>query len=72
MFTYFPFRCCKDHVCDCCLSEKEQTDKLINIQLKRIRLQSFYEGKVILLGKDDLILNIGWSIFCLGNAEAGK
>ncbi len=56
MFKEFPLRCCKDHICDCCLNEDEQWDKFWNKQIKETRARSLYEGKVILLG----------------NAEAGK
>ncbi len=51
MFKQFPFRCCKDYMCDCCLNEDEIMDKIINKQIKQVRVRNLYEGKLILLGK---------------------
>jgi hypothetical protein len=51
MFKQFPLRCCKDYVCDCCLNEDEIRDKNFNKNIKQIREQNRYEGKVILLGE---------------------
>ncbi len=73
MFEQFPLRCCKDHVCDCCLSEAEKSDKRINEEMKRMRARNQNEGKVILLGKYQTChLNYIMKEFYLGNAEAGK
>ncbi len=51
MFEQFPFRCCKDYMCNCCLNEEEITDKLISKQIKQMRARTLYEGKLILLGE---------------------
>ena len=58
MFKYFPFRYCKEYVCDCCLNEEEKIDKFITKQLKRMAAQSIYEGKIVLLGKNEVFINI--------------
>jgi hypothetical protein len=38
-------------MCDCCLNEDEIMDKIINKQIKQIRVRNLYEGKLILLGE---------------------
>ena len=51
MFNSFLTPCCKDHVCDCCLTADEIINKDINEELKRMRRQKLSERKLLLLGK---------------------
>ncbi|CAF2332385.1 unnamed protein product [Rotaria sp. Silwood2] len=56
MFNRFIPSCCKDYICDCCLTPIEIINKDINEQLKQWRRENLHERKLLLLG----------------NAEAGK
>lgn len=50
MFNPFLTPCCKDYVCDCCLTADEIINKDINEELKRMRRQKLSERKLLLLG----------------------
>ncbi|CAF0775269.1 unnamed protein product [Rotaria sp. Silwood1] len=56
MFNRFLPSCCKNYVCDCCLTTDEIINKGVNEQLKQWRRENLHERKLLLLG----------------NAEAGK
>ena len=53
MANRFMMGCCKDHLCDMCLSEEERINKHINQELQRLRRQNLYERKLLLLGIDE-------------------
>jgi len=77
MFNRILSPCCKDYVCDCCLTDDEIITKHINKDLKQWRRQNLHERKLLLLGDNELLLLFLESLrsffsFCLGNAEAGK
>ncbi len=58
MFNRCLAPCCKDYVCDCCLTTDEVINKAINTQIKQMRRQNLHERKLLLLGKrEDYIMN---------------